>query len=482
MSKDELRAAGLTSFLMTTNVGRVCGLLVAGALLATLLRWVCHWIPPYIFLSSGCLIVAAYYLPLVFLGNMRRWTGTGEDLKRVYARMPTANRAPRPPFWAFGPNFQFGPWIMYHLLLAMVSPIPYVVVKLRVYGRIDKSKPADDTNTRTVEDDVYLSYYPPKASSSSDGSGLPANAPLILVEPGLTCTSQDVPGSSFLRLAISRGFRVVVVERRGHAAPLLAPRWNLFGDADDAEQIYRFVEKEFQDAPMFWIGISSGSKLIVHGLGLWDERRKNGDTSAPRFTAAACVAPGYDLTTCFLGFGFPYTKICLAGVRDIFLKRNEAALRAYDAKAYDRAVKSEDLQTLLTLVAPFAGYPSAQEYFAAENPVLFAPKVTTPCLIINAADDPLTIVENAFAKSPYHEGSPTFVDMLEKSPCGMLLITPSGSHCPFLDGFIFPFTFVSRALGGLIISSWGDRSVLEFFEGYLVEVQNGTAPATTKAG
>ena len=70
---------------------------------------------------------------------------------------------------------------------------------------------------------------------------LPLDAPAILVDGGLTCTSQDIPGSSFLRLAISRGFRIVVIERRGHAMPLTKPRWNLFGDSDDFEQTYKAI-------------------------------------------------------------------------------------------------------------------------------------------------------------------------------------------------------------------------------------------------
>ena len=57
---------------------------------------------------------------------------------------------------------------------------------------------------------------------------------MILIAPGLACTAQDVPGSSFLRLAISRGFRVAVMGRRAHEQRLKAARFNLFGDEDDA--------------------------------------------------------------------------------------------------------------------------------------------------------------------------------------------------------------------------------------------------------
>lgn len=38
--------------------------------------------------------------------------------RRVYDSMPTAQRSPDPPFWAFGGNVQFMPWMLYNLLLA----------------------------------------------------------------------------------------------------------------------------------------------------------------------------------------------------------------------------------------------------------------------------------------------------------------------------------------------------------------------------
>jgi len=300
---------------------------------------------------------------------------------------------------------------------------------------------------------------------------LPLSAPVIFVDPGLTCTAQDVPGSALMRLAVSRGFRVVVMERRSHALPLKSPRWNLFGDSEDFEEVYNIVQSKLVGAPMFWIGLSSGSKLIVEGLGKFDDRRKRGDPSAPRFVAAACICPGYNLETCFQKFAWPFTKICLASVKDTFLMKNEAILRKHDAETFKRAMAAPDLQSLLALAAPFAGYPSAEAYFAAENPVLFAPLITTPTLIVNADDDPMTVVANAFAPSPRHEGSPTFVELLERSPCGMMLLSSSGSHCPFLDGMFWPFVRVPWHLGGLIVNCWAERCAIEFFEGYLAELK-----------
>jgi len=355
------------------------------------------------------------------------------------------------------------------MLITIIAPIPYQKKKIRVHGLVDKTQPESPSNGRSMEDTVVLNIFPPAAEAAQHGCGLGNGAPAIVVEPGLTCSAQDIPGSSFIRQAVSRGFRVVVVERRGHAAPLESPRWNLFGDAEDAEQAYRVIRSMLPSAPLFWIGISSGSKLIIEGLGKFDERRKRGDSSAPSFVAAACICPGYNLETCFKGFCFPYTSLCLSSTKGKFLLENESVLRSHDSQAYSRALESNHLQSILAECAPFAGYPTSEAYFAAENPVMFAPLVTTPTLIINAEDDPCTVLANAFAKCPVHKGSPTFVDMLEASPCGMLLVAPFGSHCVFLDGILWPFACVRSALGGLVCTSWADSCALEFFEGYLRE-------------
>jgi len=452
--------------LLGTNAGR-CGLGAVGAMLVgASLRALLWRLAAFVWwgLAGGALLLlVAQYARLMRNTHVRSFLGTGEDLRRVLARMPTAQRKPWPPIWAFNRHAQFIPWILYNMLITSVAPIAFQKERLRVFGLEDKSKPEGASNRRCIADWVVLNIFPAVASELS------LDAPVMIVEPGLTCTAQDIPGSSLLRLAASRGFRVAVVERRGHAAPLEAPRWNLFGDSDDAERVYAEVRRMFPDAPLFWVGISSGSKLIIEGLGKFDERRRKGDEAAPRFVAAACICPGYNLETCFEGFHFPYTSLCLTSVKGIFLLRNESLLREHDKAAYERATRAGHLQELLALAAPFAGYPDGEAYFAAENPVHFAQLVTTPTLILNAEDDPCTVIANAFVKSRWHEGSPTFVDMLKASPCGLLLISPSGSHCAFLDGPLWPFQRVPLAMGGLICASWAERCVLEFFEGYLLE-------------
>lgn len=465
------------AFAVNSNIGRGLVLVSLVTLLTCLLRGFLTLLPGdvagtmlHAFVWGTLGITTMFYVSLRTFGKVRIYMGTGADLGRVFALMPTAQRPPRPPIWAFGSHMQFMPWVVYNVLSSALVPLHYQIQTLRVFGLVDKTKPESKTNPRSMDDDVVISYFPPlEAEDAPQEYRLALDAPAILVDGGLTCTAQDVPGSSLLRLAVLRGFRVVVVERRGHALPLKKPRWNLFGDSDDLEQIVKAVRDKLPGAPFFWVGISSGSKLPIEAMGKFDQRRKNGDTTAPQFVATACLSPGYNLETCFMGFAFPYKYLCRSSVRSKFLLENEEVLRSYNPDAYEKAVQAPDLQSLLYHSAPFAGYPSAEEYFAVENPVLFAPLITTPTLIINSMDDPLCVVQNCYGKMPGHEDGLTFVEMVEKSPCGLLLITPSGSHCPFLDGTFWPFVSVPQALGRLVIASWADYCILEFFEGYLTE-------------
>ncbi|CAK9075777.1 Abhydrolase domain-containing protein 3 [Durusdinium trenchii] len=312
--------------------------------------------------------IAALGLGLFLYVSLRReqvkaYVGTGEALRRVYSKMPSAQRPPKPPVWAYGGNWQFMPWMLYNLFSAKFQPLDFEKSYLTVRGLKDTRRRVGGKKRRCMEDEVILNFFP------STSSKLRLDAPTILVEPGLmTCTAQDVPGSSFLRRAVDRGFRVVVIERRGHAQPLKSPRWNLFGDSDRPGEWTFPVEETLPKAALFWIGFSSGSKLPIEGQGKFDRRRAQGDETAPSFKAMACICPGYNLETCFLGFKFPYRQIGWSR-KSKFLLENETILRSFNAEAFEQAYNAPDLQELLSHVAPFAGYDSAKSYFEHENPV-----------------------------------------------------------------------------------------------------------------
>jgi len=330
------------------------------------------------------------------------------------------------------------------------------------------------------EDDIFLDIYPPL---NGPDACLPWAAPTLLIMPGLCCNSQDLPGTTLVRSASSRGFRSIVVGRRGHEAPLVSPRMNIFGFEDEIEMAYhRVVEMLPAKTPLFFVGISSGSKVVVTALGKWDERRKkakdgerlkSGEHPAPGFVAASSIAPGYDLSKCMGRFRPPYDQMILHSTKEFWLIRNAPVLRAVDPVTYSSALEATSLQELLDRCAPFAGHPDAASYYADQNPIIRLQSIRTPMFVVNAEDDPCTIADNLFEPSPcatpVEDGArpPNYAEIAALSPCAVLAFTPSGSHCPFLDGYLFPFTIIPLRLGLLQLSCWSETATLDFFESSL---------------
>jgi len=84
-------------------------------------------------------------------------------------------------------------------------------------------------------------------------------------------------------------------------------------------------------------------------------------------------------------------------------------------------------------------------------------------------DDPVTVVDNV-----YEEGEPTaiykgrnYVDFISVTENMQLVITPSGSHCPFLDGG--NFNFLEKVDGVWMLKNWAERACVEFLEKVVLE-------------
>jgi predicted alpha/beta-fold hydrolase len=205
----------------------------------------------------------------------------------------------------------------------------------------------------------------------------------------------------------------------------------------------------------------------------WDYRLSKG-LKAPSFKAAISVAPGYDLTNCFLRFDWPYDKLMLHNCQQHFVTQNEKVLREFDSDAVDRALSADSLQGFLEACAPFTGYETAENFYRHCNPVTNIHRITTPCCVFNAKDDPCCKYTNAFDVSVHlpHKGR-TYSELVDDSPLGLLVLTNSGSHCPFLDGTVLPFIrdplSFSEGGTGLMLSSWSDEAALEWFSSWVTE-------------
>ena len=400
--------------------------------------------------------------------------GTDPLLNEILRLVPSIQKGPTPPLFFRNRHLQFIPWLIQNELHRLEG-IPFQRIDIEVMACADKSEGPDCIPSLHLNDTVTLDIFPPFDNDDNDNDHHPnfnRSSPIILFAPGLRCYSQDLPGQMIMRRAYAEGFRSVVINRRGHTPgmPLKSPRWNLFGDIDDMEQVYWHLKENLVDqyTPMFLHGISSGTAVTVTALSAWDKRRTAGG-KAPSFVASIAVTPGYDISKVMTPerFLFPYNDILTPLVKSHFVLQNEDLLRAYNSEAVDATLAATSLQEFVDAAAPFAGYPNATAYYRGENPINELRVITTPKFVLNAIDDPCCHINNLYEASPYvHHDGFTFAEMVSQTDRALLAVTKTGSHCPFLDGFFLPIT-KDPLYGGWMLASWADQVSIEYYRAAL---------------
>uniref|UniRef100_A0A7S1Y7G0 Serine aminopeptidase S33 domain-containing protein n=1 Tax=Grammatophora oceanica TaxID=210454 RepID=A0A7S1Y7G0_9STRA len=409
-------------------------------------------------------------------------------------------QGPTPPRLFSNRHLQFLPWLIQNEIHRQEG-IPFERHTVEVTSCKEWLDEYDDecTPDPLMTDQVTLDVFPPFDASKFSTSAFNKSSPIILFIPGLRCYSQDMPGNMIIRRAYAEGFRSIVMNRRGHTPgmPLKAPRWNLFGDTNDLEQVYWYIKEELAHdsrVPMFLHGISSGTSVGVSSLGIWDERRRRrqeqrqgsnttSTTSSkrpiPTFVASLAMVPGYDISKVMQRdrFRFPYNQLFVPLVQDHFVQQNEDILRSYNSKAVDRILSAQTLQEFVDESVVFAGYQNKQEYYKQTNPINNIVGLTTPLLVVNAADDPCCLVDNIYETSPSsHNNNMTYADMARASPNTMIVVTKTGTHCPFLDaanagwfGQLFPKMIPDplNPNGRYMLDSWGDRVAIQYYKAAL---------------
>jgi len=411
--------------------------------------------------------------------------GSDPKIQQLLEKTPILRRGPKPPIWFRNPNIQFIPWMIQNEIHARQG-IQYQRHELVVTDCIDKSIPnceADDI----MKDTITLDVFPPLEDENDDDHyfsiNFPKSTPVVLFAPGLRCHSQDLPSNSIIRAVYGKGFRSIVVNRRGHTPgqKLKSPRVNIFGDVDDLEQVYWHVKNKMisPNTPIFLHGISSGTAVVVSALSKWDKRALlEPHRPSPQFTAAVTATPGYDTSRALQPdrFKWPYNPLMSQMVKDHFFAFNEEILRSYDNDAYQRVMNASSLQDVVDASAHFAGYPNASSYYHHTNPINEMQYISTPVYVINSIDDPCCSIDNLYDTSlNVDHGGKSYVELIKNSERCLLVITRTGSHLPFLDGYVYPFVSdpLSNQHGneGVMLNSWADQSIAEYYVAAL-EVYN----------
>lgn len=327
-------------------------------------------------------------------------------LDHVLARCPTLTDPYRPPIWAFNRHLQLA---LYAWRDAQTPPLAF-----------DRSEPLVLADGGTVS----LEWL------GLDDPALAPDTPTVVILPTICGDGQSLR-RTVRGLRRRLGWRVVVCNRRGHGTlPLTTPRFNTLGATDDVREQLAAIRRRVPASPLYGLGISAGSGLLVRYLGE--------EGAAAPFAAAIAHCPGYDTTRAFHRIHRLYDRYLLPSVRRHFLERHAEALRA--VPGWDAMLASRTVGELHDRQHAFAGYASTAEYHEGTNPMRVADAVGIPLLILNAADDPVCTLANV----EEHRS------LFARVPNSLLVLTARGSHCAFFEGPWRP-------------RSWAHRLIADYF-------------------
>lgn len=247
------------------------------------------------------------------------------------------------------------------------------------------------------------------------GHDLPADAPTIVVLHTITGSPASM-AELMHDLRTVTGWRVVLCLRRGHAdLPLVTPRLNILGCTDDLREQLDVIRSRFPESPLYGVGSSAGSGLLVRYLG------EEGEASP--FRAAFAYCPGYDTDVGFEQVRPFYSRMMAKKLVRQFITPNLD--RIAHLPTTERLQAAGDLAALHRDLYELAGHDSYAAYDQASNPMYVFTGVRTPLMLLNAEDDPVCRIGNV---EPWLEG-------MRQMPNIILVTTAEGSHCAHYEGW-----------------------------------------------
>lgn len=248
------------------------------------------------------------------------------------------------------------------------------------------------------------------------GYHLPATTPTIVVLHTITGSPRSMH-ELVQDLHQHTGWRVVLCLRRGHAdLPLPVAKVNILGCTHDLRTQLAAIQKNFPHSPLYGVGSSAGSGLLVRYLG--EEKEKS------VFKAAFAYCPGYNTDEAF-GKAHPvYSRIMAKKLTKQFIRPHSTRLA--HLPTLKRLQFARDLADFHDHSYELAGFDNLAAYCAASNPMRVFEHITTPLMILNSVDDPVCRIENI---QPYRAA-------MAQMPNIILVTTHQGSHCAHYEGWM----------------------------------------------
>jgi predicted alpha/beta-fold hydrolase len=259
-----------------------------------------------------------------------------------------------------------------------------------------------------------------------------ATAPTLVVLPSITGDAQSM--RAIVRdLRRATGWRIVVCTRRGHGdLALTTPVLNTMGNTQDLREQLSRIREHVPASPLYAVGVSAGSALLVRYLG------EEGPRSMLRAGVAYC--PGYDIRVAWARVPRFYSRLMARRLKRYFLRRHAPALEHFGS--YRACLATRDLAGFHEQVYEIAGCADAADYFARSNPMRVMDEIAVPVMIINADDDPVCVAANA----------QDHVDAVQRVPDALLVRTARGSHCDVHEGWS-ELSWANRLMADYLIAA-----------------------------
>ena len=310
------------------------------------------------------------------------------------------------------------------------------IIAIDLKKRMRSSKAYDHSQTLTMADGGTTALH-------WMGHDLPEETPTLLVFHTITGSAESMR-DTMSELMEASGWRVVLCVRRGHGnLPLTSPKFNTMGDTDDLRSWIADIQAQFPTSPLYALGISAGSGLLVRYLG------EEGDNSQIRGGMAYC--PGYNIEVAFTRALPFYSKLMTKRLVKQFISANAAHFSGL--QSYEKGIQSEDLHALHEHMYEFAGFDSRDAFMKACNPMRVIDNIRVPLLVVNTEDDPVCHIDNLRENHERISGLPNV----------MLAVTSHGSHCAHFEG--------------LRMRSWGSLLAAEYFTALQAQEAAVVAPS-----
>ncbi len=181
----------------------------------------------------------------------------------------------------------------------------------------------------------------------------------------------------------------VAFNARGCAmSEVLSPHYWSAIKTSDFRATMQDLEKLFPNRKFIGIGFSLGANILANYLG-------EEGTASPFISACSISNPwnlevsNLHLQRTFIGREI-YSRRMADGLRRLFDKHSNQLLKNKSI-FYEQVMSSKYLEDFdAAFTAKMYGFPTARAYYRAASSVVRLPAITTPLLILNSYDDPIT--------------------------------------------------------------------------------------------